>query len=135
VWGLAVVFALVVPCGARAEDAKESRAIDGGKAEAFKGKTFDLKPKEKAAITLTFPAGKTFSVTVRSKKESDIHLFIYDSAKKEVARDDSPGPSCDITFTPKAAGKYTLVIVNKGPGSNSSTLEVEAGKKQAGGKE
>jgi hypothetical protein len=133
-WGLAAVFALVVLCGTRAEDAKEAKAIDGGKAEEFKGKTFDLKAKGKAAVTLTFPAGKTFTVTARSKKETDVNLFIYDSAKKEVAKDDSPGPSCDITFTPKAAGKYTLEVVNKGPGSNTSTLKVEAGKKKSGGK-
>jgi hypothetical protein len=124
---LVALLVFVAPWGTRAEDAK---ATDGGKAEAFKGKTFDLKADGRAAVLLAFPAGKTFSVTVRSEKKTDVHLFIYDSAKKVVAKDDSPGPSCDITFTPKAAGKYTLEVVNKGPGSNSSTLKVAPGKKK-----
>jgi hypothetical protein len=113
-------------CGARAADDKVPNA---GKAELFKGKTFDLKEKSKAAITLDFPAGKEASITVRSKKKSDIHLFVYDANKKVVAKDDSPGPSCDLTFTPKAAGKYTLEVRNLGPGENRSTLKVTFSKK------
>ena len=110
--------------GARADD----KPTDGGKAVAFQGKTFDLKAKGKAAITLEFPAGKKASVTVRSEKQTDVHLFVYDANHKVVAKDDSPGPSCDVTFTPKEAGKYTLEVVNKGPGSNRSTLKVSLAK-------
>src|SRR5579872_7334580 len=99
----ALVVLAALLCGARAEDAKPA---DGGKAEQFKGKAFDLKQKGKAAITLTFPAGKEASVTVRSDKKTDVHLFVYDADRKVVAKDDSPGPSCDLKFTPKEAGKY-----------------------------
>ena len=56
------------------------------------------------------------------------HLFVYDAAKKVVAKDESPGPSCDIKFTAKEAGKYTLEVVNLGPGDNKSTLKVEFAK-------
>jgi hypothetical protein len=122
---LAVLCALVALCATRAEDVK---ATDEGKAEEFKGKAFDLKEKGRAAIILTFPAGKTFALRVRSDKESDVNLFVFDADKKEVAKDDSPGPSCDVTFTPKKAGKYTLEVVNKGPGPNRSTLKVSAAK-------
>jgi len=124
---LVAVLALAVACPTRAEDVK---ATDGGKAEEFKGKTFDLKEKGKAAITLTFPAGKKASVTVKSAKETDVNLFIYDADKKVVAKDDSPGPSCELNFTPKEAGKYTLEVVNLGPGGNRSTLKVAFGKKK-----
>ncbi len=109
----------------RAEDAAPT---DEGKAEEFKGKTFDLKAKGKATIALTFPAGKEAAVSVRSDKETDIHLFVYDSTKKLVAKDDSPGPSCDLTFSPKEGGKYILEVVNEGPGANRSTLKVVFGK-------
>jgi hypothetical protein len=130
VWQLCAPLALVAVgallCGARAQEAK---AIDGGNAEEFKPKTFDLKPKDRAAITLTFPAGKQATVTVRSEKKTDVHLFVYDAAKKVVAKDDSPGPSCDLTFTPKKAGPYTLEVRNLGPGDNRSTLKVEFAKK------
>ena len=110
---LASLFAFVVLCGTRAED---TRPADAGKAENFKSKAFDLKEKGKAAVTLAFPAGKKATLTVRSEKETDIHLFVYDSAKKVIAKDVSPGPSCDLTFTPKEAGKYnSSVALNKGP--------------------
>ena len=54
-YALTSLFALVALGFARAEDDKKS---DDGKAEEFKGKTFDLKEKGKAAVTLAFPAGK-----------------------------------------------------------------------------
>jgi hypothetical protein len=120
----ALVALAALLCGARAEDAKPT---DEGKAEEFKGKTFDLKEKGRAAIMLAFPAGKEAAVSVRSEKKTDINLFVYDADKKVVAKDDSPGPSCDLKFTPKEAGKYTLEVQNLGPGDNRSTLKVKVG--------
>src|SRR5262245_35930493 len=116
---VAALFAFVVAYSARAQ---EDKATDEGKAEKFKGKTFDLKAKGRAKIILTFPEGKTASLTVRSDKETDVHLFVYDEDRKVVAKDDSPGPTCDITFTPKKGGKYIIEVINRGPGSNRSTL-------------
>jgi hypothetical protein len=100
--------------GVRADDVKvdDVKATDEGQAEDFKGKALDLKANGAAGITLTFPAAKKASVTVRSDKKSDVNLFVYDAAKKLVAKDDSPGPDCDLSFTPKKAGKYTLVVLN-----------------------
>jgi hypothetical protein len=132
---LAILFALVVLCRTSAQDGK---ATDEGKAEDFKGKSFDIKEKGKVAIILAFPAGKKASVTVRSKAKTDVNLYVYDAAKKVVAKDDSPGPDCDLTFTPKEAGKFVLEVVNLGPGANTSTLKVEFVKEKAkadGGRE
>jgi hypothetical protein len=130
-WVCTLVFVPVVSAalvlltsGVSAQDAK-----DGGKAEEFKDKAFDIKEKGKAAITLTFPADKEATITVRSKKQTDVHLFILDADKKVLAKDDSPGSSCDLKFTPKKAGPYVLEIRNLGPGDNSCTLKVEYGKK------
>jgi hypothetical protein len=120
---LAVLCGVAVLCGRLAAEEKPS---DEGKVEDFKGKAFDLKEKGKASITLVFPAGKEVSLTVRSDKKSDINLFIYDAAKKVVAKDDSPGPSCDLKFTSKEGGKYTVEVVNLGPGDNKSTLKMES---------
>jgi hypothetical protein len=124
---LAVLFALALLCGTQASAAKKG---DGGKAEKFKKRTFKLKKGGKGKVTLTFPAGKTFDVKVRSTGKPDVNLFIYDADKKEVAKDDSPGPDCDIEFTPKEAGKYTLEVVNQGPKSTTSTLTVTLKKKK-----
>jgi hypothetical protein len=122
---VAALFGLVVLSGLRAEDAK---ATDEGKADEYKGKSYDVKEKGSVAITLTFEAGKKVTVTVKSDKKSDVNLFVYDADKKLVAKDDSPGPDCDLSFTPKEGGKYKLVIRNLGPGDNSSHLKVKVSK-------
>jgi hypothetical protein len=122
---LASLFGLVVLCAARAEDVKPT---DEGKAEDFKGKAFDLKEKGEAAIILACQGAKKVSVTVKSDKKTDVNLFVYDADKKLVAKDDSPGPDCDLSFTPKEGGKYTLVVRNLGPGENRSTLNVNVSK-------
>ena len=100
VGALAALLALVVLCGTRAAEVKPT---DEGNAEDFKGKTFDLKERGQAAITLTFPAGKKVTATVKSEKKSGVNLFVHDAAKKVVAKDDSPGPDCEVTFTPADA--------------------------------
>jgi hypothetical protein len=96
---------------------------DEGKLEEFKGKKLDLKEKGMAGFTLALEAGKKVSISVSSEKKSDINLFVYDAAKKEVAKDDSPGPDCQLTFTPKEAGKFMVVVRNLGPGANTSTVK------------
>jgi hypothetical protein len=127
-WCVGALAAVFTRAAAHAARAEEDKPIDGGKAVEFKGKSFDLKEKGRVKVVLTFPEGKKASVTVRSDKETDVHLFVYDEGKKVVAKDDSPGPSCDLTFTPKQAGKYTVEVINQGPGPNRSPLKVSFGK-------
>jgi hypothetical protein len=123
---LAALVALAALQGAvRAQDDKP---IDLGKAAEFKSKAFDVKEKGKVLVALTFPAGKEAVVTVRCEKKTDVNLFVIDAAKKVVAKDDSPGPDCDVKFTPKEAGTYTFEIRNLGPGDNRCTLKVELAK-------
>jgi hypothetical protein len=52
---LTCLFGLAVLCNSQAADVK---ATDEGKAEKFKGKSFDLKEKGEAAIILAFKAGQ-----------------------------------------------------------------------------
>jgi hypothetical protein len=121
----AALFTLAVLCGVRADDVKPS---DEGKAADFKGKTFDLKEKEEAAIVLTCTAGKEVTATTKGDKETDVHLFIYAEDKKEVGKDTSPGPKCEVKFTPAKDGKFKLLVRNRGPGANKVTLEVKVAK-------
>jgi hypothetical protein len=118
--GLAALCAVLALNGVRADD----KPTDEGKAEDFKGKSFDLKEKGKAAIILAFPSGKEALITVKSEKKSDVNLYVLDDAGKVLEKDESPGPDCEIKFKPKASGKYTLEIRNLGPGDNKSTLKV-----------
>jgi hypothetical protein len=119
---LAILFTLVVLGTVRADDVQPT---DEGKAAEFKGKSFDLKAKGEAAILLTCPAGKEVTATTKGEKETDVHLFIYDEDKKEVGKDTSPGPKCEVKFTPAKDGKFKLLVRNLGPGENKVTLEVK----------
>jgi hypothetical protein len=125
-WRVSVVaflFGLVVLCSTRAGEAKPT---DEGKAEDFKGKSFTLKEKGEAAIILAFKGGKKYEVTVKSEKDTDVNLHVYDADKKEVAKDVSPGPDCKLDLSPKEDCKLTLKVVNLGKGENKSTLKVKA---------
>jgi hypothetical protein len=124
---LVAMMAFVVPCGMRAEDDKPK---DDGKAEEFKGKTFDLAEGKTGKVVLIFPAGKKFKLTVKSEKDTDVNLFIKNAKGKVKAKDDSPGPSCDLDFTSKKGGTYTIEVVNLGKGAKKSTLKVERAKKK-----
>jgi hypothetical protein len=123
-WRVCATAALFLVASLNAVRADDAKALDEGKAAEFKGKTLDLREGGKAAFKLEFPAGKKVAVTVKGEKQSDIHLFVYDAAKKEIAKDDSPGPDCLVTFTPKEAGALTIVVHNKGPGANRAAVKV-----------
>jgi hypothetical protein len=122
--GLAVPFVLAVLCGVRAEDVKPT---DEGKGADFKGKTVEMKDKGEFAILLAFAAGKEVTATTKGTKETDVHLFVYDANQKEVGEDTSPGPKCEVKFTPAKAGKYKLLVRSSG-GTNKVTLEVKVAK-------
>ena len=122
---LAALGALLALSALRAADPKP---IDEGKAEEFKGKSYDVDEKGKAVVTLAFPAGKEATITVHGAKKTDVYLFVYDADGKQVAKDDSPGPDCEVKLTPKEAGKYTLEIRNQGPGATSAALKVDYAK-------
>jgi hypothetical protein len=119
---LCAVLALSV---AQAADVKPT---DGGNAEEFKGKKYEVEEKGKTAVTLDFPADKEATITVHGDKKTDVYLFVFDEDGKQVAKDDSPGPDCEVKLTPKKAGKYTLEIRNLGPGATTAALKVDFGK-------
>jgi len=122
---LAVVGMLVASA---AMVAREATPTDEGKGAAFRSKTFEMKEKSEVAILLSFEAGKKVTVTTNGEKETDVHLFIHDKDKKEVGKDTSPGPKCEVKFTPKQDGKFKLLVRNLGPGANKVTLEVKVAK-------
>ena len=119
---LAVACAMVASGAAVARDDKP---IDGGKGSAFKSKSYEMKEKGEVAVLLTFEAGKEVTVTTNGDKETDVHLFIHDADKKEVGKDTSPGPKCEVKFTPKKDGTFKLLVKNNGPGANKVTLAVK----------
>jgi hypothetical protein len=105
--------------------ALDDKPADAGKGSAFKSAVFELKPKGKVAVLLSCVAGKEVTVTTNGDKETDVNLFIHDGDKNEVGKDTSPGPKCEVKFTPKSEGTYKLLVTNKGPGPNNVTLAVK----------
>jgi hypothetical protein len=110
------------PQKAVGDAAKKVAIPDEGKLDAFKGKKLDVKEKGEATFTLSFPGDQDVFIHVTSEKKSDINLYVYDAAKKEIVKDDSPGPECKVAFKLKSPQKLTVVVRNKGPGDNSSTV-------------
>ena len=121
---LAALFAFAVLCGVRAEEVKPT---DEGKGAAFKEKTVEMKDKGEFAIILAFSAGEEVTATTKGDKQTDVHLFVYDEDKKVVGKDTSPGPKCEVKFTPAKDGKFKLLVRNSG-GANKVTLEVKVAK-------
>jgi hypothetical protein len=121
---VAAVFALAALSMVRADDVKPA---DEGKGAEFKGKKFEMKDKGQVAVLLSFVAGKEFVATTDGPKETDVHLFVYDEAGKEVGKDDSTGPKCEVKFTPAKDGKYKFVIKNA-KGDNTVDFQVKVAK-------
>ena len=119
----AAVFALAALRPAH-EDVKPT---DLGKGAEFKGKKIEMKDKGEVAYLLSFTAGKEFEATTDGTKDTDVNLYVYDAAGKEVGKDDSPGPKCSVKVTPAEDGKYKFVIKNAG-GDNTVTFEVKVAK-------
>jgi hypothetical protein len=116
----AAVFALATLCPAQ-------EPTNLGNGPEFKGKTIEMKDKGEAAFLLSFTAGKEFEATTDGTKNTDVHLYVYDSTGKEAGKDDSPGPKCSVKITPAKDGAYKFVIKNAG-GDNTVTFDVKVTK-------
>jgi hypothetical protein len=97
-------------------------ALDGTK---FTSKTVEMKAKSEFAVLLSFPGGKAVTATTDGEKKTDINLFVYEGERKEVAKDTSPGPKCEVKFTPAEDGKFKLLVRNLGPNPSKVTLGVK----------
>ena len=117
---LAFMFALVTLSAAR----EHGKSTDLGSGTNFKGKKIEMKDKGEVVYVLSFKAGKEFEATTDGTKNTDVNLYVYDEAGKQVGKDDSPGPTCSVKVTPAKDGKYKFVITNKG-GENTVTFNVK----------
>ena len=119
---VAVMFAFATLC-----PAQDVKPTDLGNGAAFSGKKIEMKDKGQVAYLLSFTAGKEFEATTDGPKNTDVHLFVYDSSGAEVAKDDSSGPKCSVKVTPEKDGQYKFVIKNAG-GANTVTFNVKVAK-------
>jgi hypothetical protein len=119
---VAVILTFAVLCPAQGVTPKNL-----GKAAAFNGKKIEMKDNGEVAYLLSFTAGKEFEATTDGLKNTDVHLFVYDSSGAEVGKDDSSGPKCSVKVTPEKDGQYKFVIKNTG-GANTVTFNVKVAK-------
>ena len=122
---LATLLALMSHSVIRADDPKPSY---DGKATEFKGMTFNMKVQGEVVVLLHCLAGKQVTVTTKGVKQTDVDLYIYDVNRREIAKDTSPGPKCELKFTPTHDEKVKVLVHNWGPGSNRVTLEAKVAK-------
>jgi hypothetical protein len=116
---VAVMLTVAVLC-----PAQDAKSKDLGKGSAFHGKTLKMKDNGEVAYLLSFTAGKEIEATTDGVKNTDVHLFVYDSTSAEVTKDVSSGPKCSVKFTPEKDGQYKFVIKNTG-GTNRVTFNVK----------
>jgi hypothetical protein len=117
------MLALATLCFAR----EQHKATNLGSGAQFKGKTIEMKDKGEVAYVLSFRAGKEFEATTDGTKNTDVNLYVYDAAGKEVGKDDSPGPKSSVKVTPEKDGTYKFSITNNG-GDNTVTFNVKVAK-------
>ena len=77
---VAVMFAVATLC-----PAQDVKPVDLGKGAAFHSKKIEMKDKGEVAYVLSFTAGKEFEATTDGLKNTDVHLFVFDSSGAEVA--------------------------------------------------
>jgi len=107
------MFAVATLC-----PAQDVKPTDLGKGAAFNGKKIEMKDKGEVAYFLSFTAGKELEATTDGLKNTDVHLFVYDSSGAEVAKDDSPGPKCSVKVTPEKNSQYKFVIKERRRGQH-----------------
>jgi hypothetical protein len=123
VTALAAVLPLATVCSAQ-EHVKTSNLGSGAH---FKGTSIKMNDKGEVAYLLSFKAGKEFEATTDGTNNTDVNLYVYDQAGKQVGKDDSPGPKSSVKVTPDKDGKYKFVITNSG-GENAVTFKVTVAK-------
>ena len=104
----------------------DDKSAEGSKDAAAKSMVFEINEKSKVAVFLPFVAGKEETVTAKGDKQTDVHLFVHDGDNQEVGKDTTPGPQCEVKFTPAKEGPFKLVVKNEGPGPNKVTLQAKA---------
>jgi hypothetical protein len=110
----------------RAAVALEDTQSKAGKGSAFKNRVFEIKEKGEVAVLLPLAADRPVTVTADGEKQTDVHLFVQDGDNTDVGKDTSPGPKCEVKFTPTKEGTFKLLVKNEGPGPNTVTLKVKA---------
>ncbi|MCS7044845.1 MAG: emp24/gp25L/p24 family protein [Gemmataceae bacterium] len=92
------------------------------------GPVVTLKPVKiaedgKHALTAKLAEGKWAAVWVTSEQATDVDLHVFDPDGNEIARDEHVSKDAFVSFLPKVAGEYRIVVTNLGGGENTCTIK------------
>ncbi len=75
--------------------------------------TFNLRSGASTTRYVKFEAGKRVEIRVKSEKDSDVDLFVYDRNGMLVAKDEEINKNCMVSFKPEATQTYSIRVVNR----------------------
>lgn len=93
----------------------------------FKPRKIELKESGREVFKMEFAADKKVEIRVESELQTDVDLYVYDAANRQVAADTRAKKDCFVSFTPKKTQVYRIEVVNLGPGDNKCTVYFSAG--------
>jgi hypothetical protein len=76
-------------------------------------RSFNLSPNEKYTCNVEFKAGQKAQIWVTSDHDSDVDLFVYNSANQRVAFDDGPSKDCYVEFVPARTETFKIEVWNR----------------------
>jgi hypothetical protein len=75
----------------------------------------DLRPMGKRFHLIQLKAGQPVEITVTSEQNTDVDLYVFDNARRQVAADITIGPNSRVNFVPARTGLYRVELHNLDP--------------------
>jgi hypothetical protein len=76
-------------------------------------RSFNLSSNEKYTCNVEFKAGQKAQIWVTSDHDSDVDLFVYNSANQRVVFDDGPSKDCYVEFVPARTETFKIEVWNR----------------------
>jgi hypothetical protein len=76
-------------------------------------RSFNLRTNEKYTCNVEFKAGQKVKIKVTSEQDSDVDLFVYNSAGQRVAFDDGLSKDCYVEFVPLRTETFKIEVWNR----------------------
>jgi hypothetical protein len=75
--------------------------------------TFNLGTGKAHQTYVKFEKGIKVQIWVHSEHDSDVDVFVYDSSRKLVVKDEDDSRNCFVTFFPTQTQTYKVVVANR----------------------
>jgi hypothetical protein len=75
--------------------------------------TFDVGTGKAHQTYVKFEKGIKVQIWVHSEHDSDVDVFVYDSSRKLIVKDEDDSRNCYVTFVPRETQTYKVVVANR----------------------